>query len=145
MKTADKKVSIKIGKQLAIFLRDEPGELAKVCASLSDKGITIDALATESGGFFGHRQGETLVRMVVNDTQKALEALDEIREVAVETEVLMIETQNQPGALAEISQCLSHAGINIESIYVSGSSRAKSVVILRPSNVEKAKRVLSDL
>jgi hypothetical protein len=138
--------SIKTGKQLAIFLRDEPGALAQVCETLVRHKINIDALSTESGGFFGTPKGETLVRMVVSDPQKALTVLGESGASAVETEVLMIETKNQPGVMAKISERLSHAKVNIEAVYLSKTADAKQcLVILRPSNLEKAERALKDL
>jgi hypothetical protein len=138
--------SIKTGKQLAIFLQDKPGALAQVCETLFRNNININALATESGGYFGQRDGEMLVRMVVSDPQKALTVLGETGATAVETEVLMIEAKNQPGAMAEISGPLAQAKVNIESVYLSGSSDAKKcLIILRPSNLEKAERVLKDL
>jgi hypothetical protein len=138
--------SIKAGKQLAIFLHDKPGALAQVCETLVKNNINIDALATESGGYFGQRDGETLVPMVVGDPKKALAVLGETGATAVETDVLMIETKNQPGAMAKISELLAKAKVNIESVYLSGSSTAqKCLIILRPSNLEKAERVLKDL
>jgi hypothetical protein len=138
--------SIKIGKQLAIFLRDEPGALAQVCETLAKHKINIDALAAESGGYFGQRNGETLVRMVVSHPEKALSVLGESGATAVETEVLMIETKKQPSAMAKISELLAQAKVNIESIYLSGSADAKKcLIILRPSNLEKAERALKDL
>jgi hypothetical protein len=136
-------ISIKTGKQLAVFLRDEPGALTRVCEAFGKNGINIDALATESGGFFGQRDGETLVRMIVSDPDKAMQALGETGATGMQNEVLMIETANRPGGLAKISERLSQAGVNIESIYLSGTSNAKkSLIVLQPSNLEKAMRAL---
>lgn len=137
--------SLKIATQLAIFMADRPGTLAAACDALARAGIDIEALATE-GGSFGSRGGEVLVRMVVSDPAKAAAVLAEVGAVAVTTDVLLIEGGNQRGMLARIADRLAKADINIESAYVSASSDAsKCLVIMRPSDVSKAERVLRDL
>jgi hypothetical protein len=138
-------LSIRLASQLAIFLDDRPGTLAAACDTLAKAQINIEALATEGGGF-GARQGEMLVRMVVNNPAKAMAALSEIGAVAVQTDVLMIEGGNQPGMLAKIAERLAKSEINIESVYVSASSNAeRGVIILRPSDVQKATQALGEL
>lgn len=137
--------SLKVATQLAIFMPDRPGSLAGACDALAKAGIDIEALATE-GGSFGSRGGEILVRMVVSDPAKAAAVLAEVGAVAVTTDVLLIEGGNQRGMLARIADRLAKADINIESAYVSASSDAsKCLVIMRPSDVSKAERVLRDL
>jgi hypothetical protein len=84
--------------------------------------------------------------MVVSDPEKVLGVLGESGATAVETDVLMIEAKNEPGAMAKISERLAQAKVNIESIFLSGSADAKKcLIILRPSNLEKAERALKDL
>jgi len=66
--------------------------------------------------------------------------------LAIETEVLTIETTSQPGVLAKIAERLAEAEVNIEYAYLAGSRGAeKGLIILRPSDVEKARRVLQEL
>jgi hypothetical protein len=128
--------------QLAIFIADRPGTLARACQSLAEAGINIDALATEGGS----RGGELLVRMVVNDPVKAARILSEVGVHVIETTVLMIEGGNQPGMLAQIADRLARFDVNIESVYLSATANAaKCLVILRPSDVEKAQLALRDL
>jgi hypothetical protein len=58
----------------------------------------------------------------------------------------MIETASQPGVLAKIAERLAEAEVNIEYAYLAGSrGTEKGLIILRPSDVGKAKRVLGDL
>ena len=137
--------SIKVTTQLAIFMENRPGSLARACDAIAKAQINIEALATEGGGF-GSRGGEILVRMVVNDPTKAAEVLSEVGAVAVKADVLWIEGGNQTGMLAKIADQLAKADINIESVYVSASSdAAKCLIIMRPSDVDKAQRALADL
>ena len=142
---SDPTLSIKLATQLAIFMTNRPGSLAAACRALADADVNIDALATE-GDVFGSQGGEILVRMVVNDASKAVAVLAEEGAVAVKTDVLMIEGGNKPGMLAAIADRLATADVNIESVYLSASSDAtRCVVILRPSDVDKAQRLLRDL
>ena len=105
-----KTVSIKTGTQLAIFLDNRPGTLAAACDALATAKINIDALATEGGGF-GPEGYDMLVRMVADDPTKAAMALGEVGAVAVPTDVLLIESANEPGILAKIAGRLAKAEI----------------------------------
>jgi hypothetical protein len=132
--------SIETATQLAVFLANRPGALARVCEALAKAEINIHALATSD------TVDHTVVRMVVSDPTKALMLLGEAGVLAIETEVLMIETASQPGVLAKIADRLAQAKVNIEYAYLAGGRGVeKGLIVLRPSDVEKAKRALQDL
>jgi hypothetical protein len=137
---ASPRLSIQTATQLAVFLANRPGALARVCEALANAGINIQALATSD------TVDHTVVRMVVSDPTKALMLLGEAGVLALETEVLTIETASEPGVLAKIAESLAEADINIEYTYLAGGSGSqKGLIILRPSDVEKATRVLQEL
>ena len=134
------KLSIETATQLAVFLANRPGALARVCESLANAEINIHALATSD------TVDHSVVRMVVSDPTKALMLLGEAGVLALETEVLMIETASEPGVLAKIAERLAEAEINIEYAYLAGGRGSeKGLIVLRPSDVEKAQGVLRDL
>ena len=134
------KLSIETATQLAVFLANRPGALARVCEALGKAGVNIHALATSD------TVDHTVVRMVVSDPTKALMLLGEAGVLALETEVLTIETMSQPGVLAKIAERLAEAEVNIEYAYLAGGRAAeKGLIILRPSDIEKAKAALRDL
>ena len=134
------KPSVETATQLAVFLANRPGALARVCEALAQAEINIQALATSD------TVDHTVVRMVVSDPTKALMLLGEAGVLALETEVLTIETASEPGVLAKIAERLAEANLNIEYAYLAGGRMAeKGLIILRPSDVEKARRVLQDL
>src|SRR5213083_143707 len=95
------KVSMESATQLAVFLANRPGALARVCEALAQAEINIHALATSD------TVDHSVVRMVVSDPTKALMLLGEAGVLALETEVLTIETANQPGVLATIAERLA--------------------------------------
>lgn len=126
--------------QLAIFLSNTPGALARVCDSLAEAEINIHALAVSDTA------DHAVVRIVVSDPTKALMLLGERGVLALESEVLMIECDNEPGTLARMAEKLSDAKINIEYLYSATAVRShKGLMILRPSDVEKALGLLRDL
>jgi len=134
------KPSVETATQLAVFLANRPGALVRVCEALANAEINIHALATSD------TVDHTVVRMVVSDPTKALMLLGEAGVLALETEVLTIETASQPGVLAKIAERLAGAEVNIEYAYLAGGrGTEKGLIILRLSDVEKARRVLQDL
>src|SRR5437764_8229518 len=101
-------LSIETATQLAVFLANRPGALARVCEALAKAEINIYALATSD------TVDHTVVRMVVSDPTKALMLLGEAGVLALDTEVLSIETASEPGVLGQIAKRLAEADVNIE-------------------------------
>lgn len=131
---------MQIATQLALFLDNRPGMLARVCDALAEAKINIYAITTSD------TVDHSVVRMVVGNTRKALLLFEERGTLVVETEVLMIEGDNKPGSLAKISDKLAEANINIEYCYCATPPEArKGLLILRVNNVKRALKVLNTL
>ncbi|MBK9137823.1 MAG: ACT domain-containing protein [Verrucomicrobia bacterium] len=129
-----------IATQLAIFLENRPGTLARLCAALSEAGINVFAVSTSD------TVDHTVVRMVVSDPQRALFLLGERGTLVVENEVLLLEGENKPGTLARAAELLGKANVNIEYLYAASSPTAKrGLLVLRVSDPKKARRVLKKL
>jgi len=131
------KLSVKSSTQLAVFLANRPGALARVCEALAKAEINIHALATSD------TVDHSVVRMVVSNPTKALMLLGEAGVLALESDVLMIEAENEPGILGKIAEQLAEADVNIEYAYLAASPKAaKGLIILRLSDLDKAQRAL---
>lgn len=127
-----------IATQLALFLENKPGTLARVCDALRDAKINIYAFATSD------TVDHSVVRLIVSDMRKALLLFEEHGTLVVESEVLMIEGDNKPGSLARIAHKLAAAKINIEYAYcASPPDSKKGLLILRPSDCKRALKVLN--
>lgn len=127
-----------IATQLALFLENKPGTLARVCDELQKAKINIFAFATSD------TVDHSVVRLIVSDNRKALLLFEEHGTLVVESEVLMIEGDNKPGSLARIAHKLAEAKINIEYAYCATAPDArKGLLILRPSDCKKALKVLN--
>lgn len=120
---------------LTLFLDDEPGELAKLGHVLGQHRVNIDGLcAVSSGG------GTAEVHILVDDTEQALVALKEASiEVGLEQEVLVVDVDDRPGALAEITERLGESGINIKLAYLATATR----LVLAADDLALAKSVLT--
>ncbi len=130
---------MEIAKQLAIFLDNRPGALARVCEAFSEKGINIHALTTSD------TVDHSVVRMVVDDTQTAIWLLEENGAMVVEDEVLLIDSNNKPGGLAELAWALGKAEINIEYLYCATAPKSrKGLLVLRVDDASRALEVLKN-
>src|SRR5678815_5791161 len=88
MPQASKRNFMYIATQLALFLENKPGTLARVCEALEKAKINIYAVSTSD------TIDHSVVRMVVSDTRKALLLFEEHGTLVVENDVLMIEGDN---------------------------------------------------
>ena len=129
---------MQITKQLAIFLDNRPGMLARVADALAEAKINIFAISTSD------TVDHSVIRMVVNDYRRALHVFEEHGTLVVEDDVLMVEGSNRPGEMARIAHRLADARINIEYCYSATPPESKKgLLILRVSDPTKALRVLN--
>lgn len=129
---------MQITKQLAIFLDNRPGTLARVADALAEAKINIYAISTSD------TVDHSVIRLVVQDYRKALHVFEERGTLVVEDDVLMIEGDNKPGSIARLAHKLADAKINIEYAYCATPPDAKKgLVILRVGDAKKALKVLN--
>jgi hypothetical protein len=129
---------MQIAKQLAVFLDNRPGMMARLADALAEENINIYAISTSD------TVDHSVVRLVVSDYRKALHVFETRGTLVVEDDVLMIEGSNKPGSLAKIAHRLADARINIEYAYCATPPDAKrGLLILRVRDVKKAMKVLN--
>ena len=129
---------VHLAKQLAVFLENKPGTLARLCEALNQAKINIQALST------GDTVDHCVVRLVVSDTARALALFESRGCVVIEAEVLLIEADNRPGTLATIAQKLAKARINVDYAYCATPPNTKrGLLVLHADNTKKAMKVLN--
>ena len=127
-----------ITKQLAIFLENRPGTLARVCHALAEQTINIYAISTSD------TVDHIVMRLVVSDYRKALHVFEEHGTLVVEDDVVVVEGDNKAGSLAKIAHKLAAARINIEYAYCATPPDARrGLLILRVNNAQRALKVLN--
>ncbi len=124
-------------KEFKIFIKHKPGELAKVTEALAGRAVNIKAIASEASG------EEASLRVVTNDINTTIKALDENGTQFEQNDILMLSLIDRPGELSKIAKILGKAKINIESIYILGQKNGKTDVALVVDNIEKAQERLN--
>lgn len=124
-------------KQISIFLENKSGRLARVTRVLGDNGINIRALSIADTTDFG------ILRLIVNDPDKAYKVLKEAGFSVNSTDVIAVEINDSPGGLACSLEYLRGASINIEYLYAFlTKSSSAALVVFRVEQIDEAIRVL---
>ena len=124
-------------KQISVFLENNSGRLARATEVLADVKIDIRALSIADTTDFG------ILRLIVNDPDKAYLALKEAGFTVMTTSVIAIAIDDKSGGLHHCLQILSAANIGIEYMYAfCGKAIDKAIVVIRADDNEKAQIVL---
>jgi hypothetical protein len=103
---------------LVIEIENSPGALAEVAAAISDAGVNI-AAATCVGP-----AERAEVHILVPHAEAARHALA-ISHVAVtrEREVVVVDVEDNPGVLADLTRQIARAGVNLDLVYIATRNR----------------------
>jgi hypothetical protein len=107
-----------VAVDLAIDIENAPGALAEVAAAISDAGVNI-AAATCIG--VGERAE---LHILVPHAEAARHSLA-ISHVAVtrEREVVVVDVEDRPGVLADLTRKIARAGVDLDLVYVATRNR----------------------
>ena len=124
-------------EQISVFLENKPGSLENATRTLRDANINIRTLSVAETVDFG------ILRLIVNDVEKANTALKESGFRVSKTPVVAVEVPDKPGGLHSIMEVVSKEGINVEYLYAFvEKSGQNAVIIFRFDAPEKAIDVL---
>ena len=124
-------------EQISVFLENKPGSLENATRTLRDANINIRTLSVAETVDFG------ILRLIVNDVEKANNALKESGFRVSKTPVVAVEVPDKPGGLHSIMEVVSKEGINVEYLYAFvEKSGQNAVIIFRFDNPEKAIDIL---
>jgi hypothetical protein len=103
---------------LVIDVENTPGALADVAAAISDAGVNI-AAATCVGP-----ADRAEIHILVKHAEAARHSLA-LSQLAVtrEREVVVVEVEDRPGVLADLTRKIARAGVNIDLVYVATRNR----------------------
>ena len=126
-------------EQISIFIENKSGRLAEVTGILGEAGVNIRALSLADTSDFG------ILRLIVNDCEKAKQVLKERGFTVNKTEVVAVEVPDQPGGLSRILQALDRENINVEYMYAFVERCGENaVIIFRFDETDKAIKALQD-
>src|SRR5205807_8651211 len=94
---------------LVIDIENAPGALAEVAAAISDAGVNIAAATCIGSG----QQAE--LHILVKHAEAAKHSLA-ISHLAVtrEREVVVVDVEDRPGVLADLTRKIASAGVNLD-------------------------------
>jgi hypothetical protein len=120
-------------EQISVFIENKSGRLAEIAGVLGGAGVNIRALSLADTSDFG------ILRLIVNDCEKAKQVLKEKGFTVSKTEVVAIEVPDRPGGLSEILRTLDRESINVEYMYAFVERCGENaVIIFRFDETEKA-------
>jgi hypothetical protein len=104
---------------LVIDIENNPGALARVAAAISDAGVNIAAATCIGPG----ERAE--LHILVPHAEAVKHSLAISHDVAVtrEREVVVVEVEDRPGVLADLTRKVARAGVNLDLVYVATRNR----------------------
>ena len=125
-------------KQLSVFLENKTGRLTEVTDILGYGGINISAFSVADTSEFG------ILRLVVSEPEVAFDALKSAGFAVRLTDVVCLNSPNEPGALAKALNILSFGGVSIEYLYAYSMDKNSAIIVIKPDNIKKCINVLQD-
>ncbi len=123
--------------QISVFLENKSGRLADVTKVLADGNINLRAMTIADTADFG------ILRLIVNNPDKAAQILEENGFTIRITKVLGIEIDDKPGGLHKIMELFKENGLNIEYLYASLENKnQKAVVIFKVEDVNLGLKII---
>ncbi len=104
---------------LVIDVENTPGALARVAAAISDAGVNIAAATCLGPG----ERAE--LHILVPHAEAAKHALAISHDVTVshEREVVVVDVEDRPGVLADLTRKIARAGVDLDLVYVATQNR----------------------
>jgi len=156
--------------EISLFMRNVPGELGRLAVIFADEGINIDALTIQDASSYVQElfkaRGKSikriasvasynsmrkdsvefaLIRLLVGDTDKAVNLLAKNEYVFDVMPVIALELENRPGEMAKITTKFGEEGININYVYGSVSSPSeKCLFVFCPADIDTAAKIFKD-
>lgn len=124
-------------EQISVFLENRAGRLAEITRVLGKAGVNIRAFSLADTSDFG------ILRLIVNDNDKAKAALKEHGFTVRKTNVVAVEVEDRPGGLNHILELLGKENINVEYMYAFVQHTGENaVIIFRFDDIDAAVKLL---
>lgn len=123
--------------QLSVFVENKTGRLAAVIEALGKNNINMSALSLADASEYG------ILRIIVDDPDRAAEVLRDIGVIVKVTKVLAVSMADTPGGLSGILDIFLKNDINVDYMYAFvGKTADRAVMVVKASDPKKAEEVL---
>ena len=124
-------------KQICIKVESQAGTLHRVTELLKLEGVNVRAISMLDPG------EEAVVRMMVDDPERACNAFSSKGLEFFQEEVVAVEVPDHPGGLHLVLDCLSQADISVLQLYsYVGRSGPQAILILVVDRLDEATETL---
>ena len=103
---------------LVIDIPNTPGSLAEVAGAISDAGVNIAAATCMGTG----ERAELHILVPHPEAARHLLAISHLG-VSREREVVVVEVDDRPGVLADLTRKIAKADVNLDLVYVATRNR----------------------
>jgi hypothetical protein len=103
---------------LVIDIENTPGALAQVAAAISDAGVNVAAATCIGPG----KTAELHILVPYAEAAKHALAISHLA-VSREREVVVVDVEDRPGVLADLTRKIAEAGINLDLVFVATRNR----------------------
>ena len=118
--------------QISVFLENRAGQFAEITGILAGSDIDLRAISIAETADYG------ILRMIVDDAQKATSLLMQHGYLLTMTPVLVVAVSDQPGGIAPVLATLADGKIDIEYMYsLFTHSEGKAYIVFRVAETEK--------
>ena len=124
-------------RNVTVILGDKPGELARLGQVMGDASVNIKGLAAFTG------EGRGVIHLLIDDAEaeRAQAALRRAKiGIADDREVLVVDIDDRPGTLGELTLELAEANVNVDLAY---ATFGESQLVIATDDMESARAALA--
>ena len=125
-------------KQVSIYAENKKGTMQDITGILLEENINILGSVTNDSAEYG------IIRMVVSEPEKAVQALEKAGYLCRMQDVLGVEVEDEVGNLHKLLVALSESNISVDYIYLSFNRESgKPVMVIHTEDIEEVEMCVS--
>ena len=125
-------------KQVSIYAENVKGKMLEITDVLMENNVNILGSVTNDSAEYG------IVRMIVDNPSKAIEALIKKGIICKMTDVIGVEVKDEVGNLNRLLKALHDANINVDYLYLSFNRESGCpIMVLHTADAKEVENSLS--
>lgn len=125
-------------KQVSAFIENKAGRLSEIADVLAENHVDISALSLADAAEYG------ILRMIVNDPERAVAVLKDTGIVCRVTTTLAVAMDDTPGGFANALHILTDASIEVKYMYACiGHTSGKALMIVSVDDPDTAEALIA--
>ena len=125
--------------QVSVFIENRQGRLGEVLQVLKDNDVNILSISLADTTEYG------LLRLIVNNPERARDVLLQAGFSSMLTEVLIIKVPHVAGSLQNILSAIAKANVSIEYMYGLSVETTDASIVMKTNELDKAQEVLKSI